>query len=75
MDIDLPEVIAEVRAAFERYEQAVVTNNVDTLDTLFRRMNVPFATASRRTSTATRRSPRSAPRARRSASSARVPGR
>ena len=37
MDVDLPEVVAEVRAAFERYEQAVVTNDVDTLDTLFRR--------------------------------------
>jgi hypothetical protein len=37
MDIDLPEVVAEVRAAFERYEQALVSNDVDTLDTLFRR--------------------------------------
>jgi hypothetical protein len=37
MDIDLPEVIAEVRAAFERYEQALVSNDVATLDSLFRR--------------------------------------
>ena len=36
MDVDLPEVLAEVRAAFERYEQALVSNDVDTLDTLFR---------------------------------------
>ena len=36
MDIDLPEVVAEVRAAFERYEQALVSNDVATLDTLFR---------------------------------------
>ena len=37
MDIDLPEVVAEVREAFERYERALVTNDVATLDTLFRR--------------------------------------
>ena len=37
MDIDLPEVVAEVREAFERYEQALVTNDVATLDNLFRR--------------------------------------
>jgi hypothetical protein len=36
MEIDLPEVVAEVRAAFERYEQALVTNDVVTLDALFR---------------------------------------
>jgi hypothetical protein len=36
MDIDLPEVVAEVRAAFERYERALVANDVETLDLLFR---------------------------------------
>ena len=36
MQIDLPEVVAEVRAAFERYEQALVTNDVATLDEMFR---------------------------------------
>lgn len=36
MEIDLPEVLAEVRAAFERYEQALVSNDVTTLDGLFR---------------------------------------
>jgi hypothetical protein len=36
MDIDLPEIVAEVTAAFERYEQAVVSNDVGTLDVLFR---------------------------------------
>jgi len=36
MEIDLPEVVAEVRAAFERYEAALVSNDVDTLDGLFR---------------------------------------
>jgi hypothetical protein len=36
MDIDLPEVVAEVRATFERYEQALVSNDVATLDSLFR---------------------------------------
>jgi Protein of unknown function (DUF3225) len=36
MDIDLPEVVAEVSAAFARYEQALVTNDVATLDAIFR---------------------------------------
>jgi Protein of unknown function (DUF3225) len=36
MDIDLPEIVAEVRAAFERYERALVSNDVGTLDALFR---------------------------------------
>jgi Protein of unknown function (DUF3225) len=36
MDIDLPEVVAEVTAAFERYEKALVANDVATLDALFR---------------------------------------
>lgn len=36
MDIDLPDVVAEVSAAFERYEQALVTNDVAMLNALFR---------------------------------------
>lgn len=36
MDVDIPEVVAEVRAAFERYEQALVSNDVPVLDELFR---------------------------------------
>ena len=36
MDIDIPEVVAEVRSAFERYEKALVTNDVETLDAMFR---------------------------------------
>jgi hypothetical protein len=36
MDIDLPEVLAEVTAAFERYEAALVSNDVAVLDELFR---------------------------------------
>ena len=36
MDIDLPEVVAEVTAAFERYEKALVSNDVAVLDELFR---------------------------------------
>ncbi len=35
MQIDLPEV-AEVRAAFERYERALVSNDAVTLDEMFR---------------------------------------
>jgi Protein of unknown function (DUF3225) len=33
--IDLPDVLAEVRAVFARYEDALVTNKVDVLDALF----------------------------------------
>lgn len=34
-DINRPDVLAEVNAAFDAYEQALVTNDVDTLDELF----------------------------------------
>ena len=36
MEIDLPEVLAEVTAQFARYEKALVTNDVAVLDELFR---------------------------------------
>ena|SRR5437899_5201000 len=36
MDIDLPEVVAEVKAEFERYEKALVSNDVAVLDSIFR---------------------------------------
>ena len=36
MEIDIPEIVAEVTAAFERYEQALSTNDLDTIDGLFR---------------------------------------
>jgi hypothetical protein len=36
MEIDLPEVVAEVRREFERYERALVSNDVGLLDALFR---------------------------------------
>ena len=35
MDIDLPEVVAEVREAFARYEAALVGNDVAALNALF----------------------------------------
>ena len=35
MEIDLPEVVAEVKAAFDTYEKALVSNDVATLDALF----------------------------------------
>ncbi|WP_426439439.1 oxalurate catabolism protein HpxZ [Bradyrhizobium genosp. P] len=35
MDIDLPDVLAEVTAQFDRYEKALVTNDVAVLDELF----------------------------------------
>ena len=36
MDIDLPDVVAEVRAAFDAYERALVSNDVEALDALFK---------------------------------------
>jgi hypothetical protein len=36
MQIDLPEVVAEVKAAFDRYEKALTTNDVAVLDETFR---------------------------------------
>jgi hypothetical protein len=36
MDVDIPEVLAEVTAQFERYEKALVSNDVAVLDELFR---------------------------------------
>jgi len=36
MQIDLPEVIAEVKTEFERYEQALVSNDIATLNEMFR---------------------------------------
>jgi hypothetical protein len=36
MEIDLPEVVAEVKAAFERYEEALVSNDIAVLDSIFR---------------------------------------
>lgn len=36
VEIDPPDVVAEVSAAFARYEKALTTNDVATLDELFR---------------------------------------
>lgn len=36
MELDLPDVLAEVTAQFERYEKALVSNDVAVLDELFR---------------------------------------
>jgi hypothetical protein len=35
MEINAPDVLAEVTAVFARYEQALVTNDIETLDQLF----------------------------------------
>lgn len=35
MELDIPEVVAEVTAAFERYEDALVNNKVEVLNELF----------------------------------------
>jgi hypothetical protein len=36
MEIDLPEIVADVKQAFERYEKALVSNDVPALNALFR---------------------------------------
>src|SRR4051794_41834802 len=36
MEVDLPDVVAEVRAAFDRYEKALTTNDLAVLNTIFR---------------------------------------
>ncbi|MBI3433584.1 MAG: oxalurate catabolism protein HpxZ [Proteobacteria bacterium] len=35
MQVDLPEIVAEVTAAFEHYEKALLSNDVATLNALF----------------------------------------
>jgi hypothetical protein len=35
LELDLPEVVAEVRAVFERYEAALLANDVPVLEALF----------------------------------------
>jgi Protein of unknown function (DUF3225) len=35
LEIDRPDVLAEVEAAFQRYETALVSNDIETLDALF----------------------------------------
>jgi hypothetical protein len=36
MEIDDPDIVAEVREAFDRYERALVSNDVNALDNFFR---------------------------------------
>ena len=36
MQVDLPKILAEVRAEFDRYERALVSNDVAALDRFFR---------------------------------------
>jgi hypothetical protein len=35
IEVDLPEVVAEVKAAFQRYEKALVSNDIAALDAMF----------------------------------------
>jgi ketosteroid isomerase-like protein len=35
MEINLPEIVAEIRAAFERYEAALMANDVSALNAMF----------------------------------------
>ena len=63
MDINIPEVVAEVTAAFQRYEKALNSNDVTSSTSSSGRARTPCATASASSSTATTRSPPSAPAA------------
>jgi len=56
MEIDLPEVVAEVQAEFTRYERALVVNDVAVLDGIFRNDARSIRYGGLRISTATRRS-------------------
>ena len=35
MEINLPDIVAEVEVAFARYETALTTNDIETLDEIF----------------------------------------
>ena len=70
MQVDLPEVVAEVRAEFERYEKALGTNDVDALDIFFRDDPRTIRYGVTRIYMGLRRSPRFARRACRSRSGA-----
>jgi hypothetical protein len=37
MDVDIPEILAEMQAAFAEYERALISNDVAVLQTMFRR--------------------------------------
>ena len=65
MTIDDPEVVAEVTAQFEAYEQAFVSNDVEALDKFFYTRRRRSASAAAKTFSATRRSRRFAPHDRR----------
>jgi hypothetical protein len=53
--IDRPTVLNEVTAAFYRYEQALISNDVAVLDELFGRIREPSAMAQRKICTALKR--------------------
>jgi 1-carboxybiuret hydrolase subunit AtzH-like protein len=63
--VNIPEVVAEVRTLFERYEQALIDKNVEVLDATFWDSPHTIATRSTSTAMASRRSTRTAWRARR----------
>ena len=61
MEIDNPDALLEVREAFERYEIALVGNDVAMRANSLLMIRGPSATASGKTSTATKSFPLSAP--------------
>ena len=71
MEIDLPEVVAEVRAEFDRYEKALGDNGVAALNAIFWKDPRTIRYGGPRISMATTKSKRFASPARRPASRAR----
>ena len=67
MQVDLPDVLAEVTEQFARYEKALVSNDVAVLDACSAPIPARYATAAAKISTAMMRSWRFARRARRRA--------
>ena len=45
MDVNLPDIVAEVRAAFARYEAALMRNDTGTLQSCSGAARTPSATA------------------------------
>ena len=65
MEINLPDVVAEVTAMFQEYEKALVGNDVEALNALFRDDPRTIRYGATEISTAIPRSSRSAQRVRR----------
>jgi hypothetical protein len=63
MEINNPAVLAEVTPLFQRYQDAIISNDIDVLNELFWNNGLTIRYGTGENSTATRRSPPSARRA------------